>query len=178
MELQLIRDKLVDYENSIIKAYIECYNKRNSHYIEVDKIISSMDFYMDEKYHFAFNDLMYYYYDNIVINEENRDDDKMVDKEKELFNLIIERILLGEEVIKAKIKIDSEKYTELIKNKDTDAIFLLLENKEVEKRILDRLRVKEIEGYTLPIRKKIVELYEKFIIPYTKKIQIVYCLFS
>ena len=68
--------------------------------------------------------------------------------------MIIERILLGEEVIKAKIKIDSEKYTELIKNKDTDAIFLLLENKEVEKRILDRLRVKEIEGYTLPIRKK------------------------
>jgi hypothetical protein len=57
-----------------------------------------------------------------------------------------------------------------------DSISSLLENKEVENKIISRLINKEIHGYTSEIKMKVVSLYKDFIIPYTKRVQLVYCL--
>ena len=117
---------------------------------------------------------MCFYYDYININ--NNFNETNINNTKELFKIILERILLGEEVIKAKIKMDYEKYDELIKKKKIDEIYKLLENKVVEDNILIRLRNKKLENYNDGIKDKISSLYKDFIIPYTKSVQIIHCI--
>jgi hypothetical protein len=165
-----IREELSRYEDKIINKCIESSKNRTEwDIIDIDGIVESMDFNMENKYHFILNDIIYYYYDNNRIEGNT-------ELEKELFILITNRILLGKEVIKNKILLDKDKYSELIDKQDMDSISSLLENKEVENKIISRLINKEIHGYTSEIKMKVVSLYKDFIIPYTKRVQLVYCL--
>ncbi|OMH82983.1 Chorismate mutase 3, chloroplastic [Zancudomyces culisetae] len=92
-----------------------------------------------------------------------------------------------------------EKYIELIKNKDRDAIMELLTDSNVEKKLLDRVRTKcEIFGQDLSVSTQtqtqtqdplsntssglrvssdtVVQLYRDYIIPLTKKVEVEYLL--
>lgn len=88
-----------------------------------------------------------------------------------------------------------DKYVELIKNKDEDGIMELLTNKQVELKLLRRLKKKALiygqeiddqdedmdgDGGSMPGMRLnpslIADIYEKFIIPLTKKVEVEYLL--
>ena len=181
--LTTIRNKLIDYEDKIIKQYIKNNTLRDLNTnidtnintnIDTNIYLKDNTLKLEEHYNFILEDLVCFYYDYININ--NNFNETNINNTKELFKIILERILLGEEVIKAKIKMDYEKYDELIKKKKIDEIYKLLENKVVEDNILIRLRNKKLENYNDGIKDKISLLYKDFIIPYTKSVQIIYCI--
>ena len=197
--LTTIRNKLIDYEDKIIKQYIKNNTLRDLNTnidtnintnidtnintnidtnintnIDTNIYLKDNTLKLEEHYNFILEDLVCFYYDYININ--NNFNETNINNTKELFKIILERILLGEEVIKAKIKMDYEKYDELIKKKKIDEIYKLLENKVVEDNILIRLRNKKLENYNDGIKDKISLLYKDFIIPYTKSVQIIHCI--
>ena len=178
-ELTTIRNKLIDYEDKIIKQYIKNNRLRDLNTnidtnIDTNIYLKDNTLKLEDHYNFILEDLVCFYYDYININ--NNFNETNINNTKELFKIILERILLGEEVIKAKIKMDYEKYDKLIKKKKIDEIYKLLENKVVEDNILIRLRNKKLENYNDGIKDKISSLYKDFIIPYTKSVQIIYCI--
>ncbi|CAG8793350.1 3272_t:CDS:1, partial [Gigaspora rosea] len=85
---------------------------------------------------------------------------------------------------------DQPKYIEYIKARDSKAIEELLTNKKVEEDLLKRLKRKaliygqditEAGDFTLDANLKInvdlvVELYEKWVIPLTKEVEVAYLL--
>ena len=82
-----------------------------------------------------------------------------------IINTIKKRINLGIEVAK-------EKYKIIDKNKiNNDNILDLITNKDVENKIIDRLKIKCKDEQ---LEKIIIELYKSYIIPKTKEIQINY----
>ena len=177
--LTTIRNKLIDYEDKIIKQYIKNNRLRDLNTnidtnIDTNIYLKDNTLKLEDHYNFILEDLVCFYYDYININ--NYFNETNINNTKELFKIILERILLGEEVIKAKIKMDYEKYDELIKKKKIDEIYKLLENKVVEDNILIRLRNKKLENYNDGIKDKISSLYKDFIIPYTKSVQIIHCI--
>jgi chorismate mutase len=165
-KLDTIREQLVSYEDKIINKYIECMENRSSQLLDVDDMVEILNIKTREYYHFVMSDLVYYFYDNNSQSFSNKHHDN------ELFHLIKERILLGEEVIKAKFESNPEIFIRVIKDGNADKIYNILENKEVEEKILNRILGKNISP---KITTKIHSLYKEFIIPYTKKVQIVYC---
>ena len=189
--LTTIRNKLIDYEDKIIKQYIKNNTLRDLNTnidtnidtnintnidtnIDTNIYLKDNNLELGDHYKFILEDLVCFYFDYININ--NNFNETNINNTKELFKIILERILLGEEVIKAKIKMDYEKYDELIKKKKIDEIYKLLENKVVEDNILIRLRNKKLENYNDGIKDKISSLYKDFIIPYTKSVQIIHCI--
>ena len=189
--LTTIRNKLIDYEDKIIKQYIKNNTLRDLNTnintnidtnidtnintnIDTNIYLKDNNLELEDHYKFILEDLVCFYFDYININ--NNFNETNINNTKELFKIILERILLGEEVIKAKIKMDYEKYDELIKKKKIDEIYKLLENKVVEDNILIRLRNKKLENYNDGIKDKISSLYKDFIIPYTKSVQIIHCI--
>lgn len=177
--LTTIRNKLIDYEDKIIKQYIKNNTLRDLNTnidtnIDTNIYLKDNTLKLEDHYNFILEDLVCFYYDYININ--NNFNETNINNTKELFKIILERILLGEEVIKAKIKMDYEKYDKLIKKKKIDEIYKLLENKVVEDNILIRLRNKKLENYNDGIKDKISSLYKDFIIPYTKSVQIIHCI--
>jgi len=168
-DLDNIREQLIRYEDIIINKYIECMENRHSQLLDIDSIVEELNKNINESYHFVISDLLYYYYDNHRPSVDNKHHDM------DLFQLIKERILLGEEVIKAKYASNPEIFIQAINEKDTYKIHALLENKEVEEKILNRILGKNISP---KITTRVHSLYKEFIIPYTKKVQVVYCLMN
>ena len=162
-----IREKLISYEDKIINKYIKCIENRIPQLIDVDDIVEELNINISEYYHFMMSDLLYYFYDNHCPSIDNKKYDL------ELILLIKDRILLGEDVIIAKYEAEPNKFNTAIKEKNTDKIYMILENKEVEEKILNRILSKNISP---KITTRVYSLYKDFIIPYTKKIQVVYCL--
>ena len=168
-KLDEIRQKLISYEDKIIDKYIECMEHRNPQLVDIDDLVEELNGNISDSYHFVMCDLLYYFYDNNCPSVDNKHNDL------ELFQLIKERILLGEEVIKAKYESNLEIFIQPIKEKDTYRIYNILENKEVEEKILNRILGKNISP---KITTRVYSLYKEFIIPYTKKVQVVYCLMN
>ena len=168
-KLDETRQKLISYEDKIIDKYIVCMEHRNPQLLDVDDLVEELNRNISDSYHFVMSDLLYYFYDNNYPSVDNKHHDM------DLFQLIKERILLGEEVIKAKYASSPVIFTQPIKEKDTNKIHSLLENKEVEDKILNRILGKNISP---KITTRVYSLYKEFIIPYTKKVQVVYCLMN
>ncbi|KAI8804462.1 chorismate mutase [Cladochytrium replicatum] len=113
-------------------------------------------------------------------------------KDVEALQLLSRRIHFGKFVAEAKFVDPNyhDKYVELIRKKDVDGIEELLTNKAVEERVLRRLRAKaltygaEIDDSGAPTPAKeprispdsLVNLYERFVIPLTKKVEVRYLL--
>ena len=176
MNLDEVRSELVKYEDKIIKSYIEAskYRRDNSNY--VNELIINIKKNINNDYHYIADDMMNAYLLFILNCNGNAMTNNLYEKDYDIMNLIMNRIMIGEKVIKSKIEQNKEKYYELIRNKDVAKLYELLENKVVENNIIQRLKNKNIENYTDDIKNDIVKLYENYIIPYTKKIQIIYCL--
>lgn len=97
------------------------------------------------------------------------------------------RIHFGKFVAESKFQSDREKYTALIKAGDTEGIGSAIENKAVEKQVLDRLKLKAQTYGTDPSAKEVsgvdqskinvdavVAMYKDFIIPLTKEVEVDY----
>ncbi|KAJ3112968.1 chorismate mutase aro7, partial [Nowakowskiella sp. JEL0407] len=112
-------------------------------------------------------------------------------RDVEVLQLLSRRIYFGKFVAEAKFKdpLQHEQYVNLIKAQDADGIMLLLTNKKVEDALLKRLRVKAstygreinetVSENSDSIRinpQLIVDLYEKFVIPLTKQVEVEYLL--
>ena len=123
--LTTIRNKLIDYEDKIIKQYIKNNTLRDLNTnidtnintnidtnintnIDTNIYLKDNNLELGDHYKFILEDLVCFYFDYININ--NNFNETNINNTKELFKIILERILLGEEVIKAKIKMDYEKY--------------------------------------------------------------------
>jgi chorismate mutase len=95
------------------------------------------------------------------------------------------RIHFGKFVAESKFRSDEEKYTRLIKAEDREAIGEAITNKAVEKTVLDRLRLKAQTYGTDPADANgaggakinvdaVVSMYEDFVIPLTKVVEVEY----
>merc|ERR1712000_185263 len=97
------------------------------------------------------------------------------------------RIHFGKFVAESKFRSDEEKYTKLIKAEDREAIGEAITNKAVEKTVLDRLRLKaqtygtdpaDVNGGSEGKAKinvdAVVSMYEDFVIPLTKVVEVEY----
>lgn len=176
MNLDEVRSKLVKYEDKIIKSYIEASKYRRDSTNYANELIINIKKNINNDYHNIVDNIMNAYLLFILNCEGNAISNNLYEKDYNIMNLIMNRIMIGEEVIKSKIEQNKEKYYELIRNKDVPKLYELLENKVVENNIIQRLNNKNIENYTDNIKNDIVKLYKNYIIPYTKKIQIIYCL--
>ena len=97
------------------------------------------------------------------------------------------RIHFGKFVAESKFRSDEEKFTRLIKAEDREAIGEAITNKAVEKTVLDRLRLKAQTYGTDPADANggnegkakinvdaVVSMYEDFVIPLTKVVEVEY----
>lgn len=97
------------------------------------------------------------------------------------------RIHFGKFVAESKFQSEREKYTAMIKAGDTEGIGNAIENKAVEKQVLDRLKLKAQTYGTDPSAKDIagvdqskinvdavVAMYKDFVIPLTKEVEVDY----
>ena len=82
------------------------------------------------------------------------------------------RIHMGEQVAEAKFQDDPEEYKRLIKLKDVNGLMEKLTNREVEKKILERVKLKGERYYVDP--QFISNFYENKIMPLTKEVEIEY----
>ncbi|KAJ3256075.1 Chorismate mutase 1-like protein [Boothiomyces macroporosus] len=146
-------------------------------------------------------EIMQVYINNIVPAITKEGDDlnygSSCTKDVELLQTISRRIHFGKFVAEAKFNDPKlhDKYVELIKNKDEDGIMELLTNKQVELKLLRRLKKKALiygqeiddqdedmdgDGGSMPGMRLnpslIADIYEKFIIPLTKKVEVEYLL--
>ena len=174
--LDEIRKKLMNYEDKIIDKYIECTNYKRENTFYINYIIETKNKHINSIYHFVISDLIDKYFSLIIKYNKGLESADCITIDTDIIDIILDRIFIGIDVIKAKMRMDSEKYMKLIRDKDVDNIYELLENKDVENKIIERLKNKKKRGYNDKIRDDIVSLYENYIIPATKKIQIIYCL--
>ncbi|KAF9869562.1 chorismate mutase [Colletotrichum karsti] len=96
------------------------------------------------------------------------------------------RIHFGKFVAESKFQSDPEKYTKLIKAEDRDGIADAITNAAVEKKVLERLRLKCLTYGTDPSigagpenqakidADHVVALYKDFVIPLTKEVEVEY----
>ncbi|CAN8102383.1 unnamed protein product [Discula destructiva] len=97
------------------------------------------------------------------------------------------RIHFGKFVAESKFQSEREKYTAMIKAGDTEGIGNAIENKAVEKQVLDRLKLKAQTYGTDPSAKEVagvdqskinvdavVAMYKDFVIPLTKEVEVDY----
>lgn len=93
------------------------------------------------------------------------------------------RIHFGKFVAESKFQSETEKYTALIKAGDRDGIGNAIENKAVEKQVLERLKLKAQTYGTDPSGKTdqnkinvdaVVAMYKDFVIPLTKVVEVEY----
>lgn len=106
----------------------------------------------------------------------------------ECLQAISRRIHFGKFVAEAKFRLDRELYTKLIKERDVEGIEASITNSAVEQKILDRLKEKcEAYGTDPGLRwsqlvqlkvqpEVIVDLYKRYVIPLTKKVEVDYLL--
>jgi chorismate mutase len=97
---------------------------------------------------------------------------------------ISRRIHFGKFVAESKFRSDPALYTRLIKAGDRDGIAEAITNEAVERKVLDRLRLKVLtygkdptgptEGPTKIEADQVVKMYKDFIIPLTKRVEVDY----
>lgn len=105
----------------------------------------------------------------------------------ECLQALSRRIHYGKFIAESKFRSDPEAYTRLAKANDREGINELLTNRAVEKKLLERLRRKalvygqtldqEQEGTSTHLRipvQVVVDLYEKWVIPLTKQVEVDY----
>ncbi|KAF7721250.1 chorismate mutase aro7 [Apophysomyces ossiformis] len=108
-------------------------------------------------------------------------------KDIECLQALSRRIHYGKFIAESKFRSNPEEYTSLAQANDRKGIYELLTNREVEKKLLDRLRRKalvygqtfdqEREGTSAHLRipvQAVVDLYEKWVIPLTKEVEVQY----
>lgn len=99
------------------------------------------------------------------------------------------RIHYGKFVAEAKFRADPEQYRRLISNRDQDAIMQTLTSTDVEKKVVERVRRKAAifgqditdsnDGQASSFKVEpstVAQLYEKWIMPLTKQVQVAYLL--
>ncbi|KAJ3271589.1 chorismate mutase aro7 [Terramyces sp. JEL0728] len=146
-------------------------------------------------------EIMQVYINNIVPAITKEGDDfnygSSCTKDVELLQTISRRIHFGKFVAEAKFNDPKlhDQYVQLIKNRDEQGIMDLLTNKQVELKLLRRLKKKALiygqeiddqnedmdgDGGSMPGMRLnptlIADIYEKFIIPLTKKVEVEYLL--
>ncbi|KAF4636281.1 hypothetical protein G7Y89_g1797 [Cudoniella acicularis] len=94
------------------------------------------------------------------------------------------RIHFGKFVAESKFQTEKEKYTALIKAEDRDGIGAAITNEAVEKKVLERLRLKartygtdpsiDGEGPAKINVDAVVDMYKDFVIPLTKVVEVEY----
>lgn len=103
----------------------------------------------------------------------------------ETLHALSRRIHFGKFVAEAKFQSEKEKYTELIRNKDTEGIMKAITNSEVEEKILKRLQVKaevygvdptNAQGDKKITPEYLVRIYKDIVIPITKEVEVEYLL--
>jgi chorismate mutase len=98
---------------------------------------------------------------------------------------ISRRIHFGKFVAESKFRSDRELYTRLIKAEDRDGIARSITNEAVEKKVLERLRLKVVNYGRDPIlvetggnakidADQVVKMYKDFVIPLTKEVEVEY----
>lgn len=106
-------------------------------------------------------------------------------KDIEALHALSRRIHFGKFVAEAKFQSENEKYTELIRNKDTEGIMKAITNSEVEEKILKRLQVKaevygvdptNAQGDKKITPEYLVRIYKEIVIPITKEVEVEYLL--
>ncbi|HOV15474.1 MAG TPA: chorismate mutase, partial [Spirochaetota bacterium] len=102
-----------------------------------------------------------------------------------ILQALSKRIHYGKFVAESKFLQESELYTKLIKDKETEKILDLLTDKEVEKNVLKRVKIKSqtygqdplSEENDYKIEPEIIEkIYFEIIIPMTKEVEVLYLL--
>jgi hypothetical protein len=190
-DLNIIRQKLELYENKIIDGFInrrsyhtnkEIYNNKCSTF---DIIYSKLNQYLNKNKKLYKNidldDL-----DDLLKNEYINNLEFLCDENKNKsctciyvdinnINLILSRIYCGIEVIESKYSQNKDAFDKQIKNNNVDGIKNLLQNKEVEQKILNRVYEKTIQKtQNIKLAVNIRNFYQKTIIPLTIKIEIDY----
>lgn len=94
------------------------------------------------------------------------------------------RIHFGKFVAESKFRTETEKFTRLIKAEDREAIGIAITNEAVEKKVLERLRLKArtygtdpsigAEGSEKINVDAVVTMYKDFVIPLTKEVEVEY----
>jgi chorismate mutase len=94
------------------------------------------------------------------------------------------RIHFGKFVAESKFQTETERYTELIKKGDREGIGAAITNMAVEKKVLERLRLKARTYGTDPSIggegpgkinvDAVVTMYKDFVIPLTKEVEVEY----
>ncbi len=94
------------------------------------------------------------------------------------------RIHFGKFVAESKYQTEKERFIKLIKAEDREAIGAAITNEAVEKKVLERLRVKAKTygtdptiGADGPVKinvEAVVKMYEDFVIPLTKEVEVEY----
>ncbi|CAO3595312.1 unnamed protein product [Absidia cylindrospora] len=108
-------------------------------------------------------------------------------KDIECLQALSRRIHYGKFIAESKFRDAPQEYRRLALNNDRDAIYELLTNRLVEKKLLERLRRKALvygqtldqaeEGTSAHLRipvQVVVELYERWVIPLTKEVEVDY----
>ncbi|KAI9310651.1 chorismate mutase [Dichotomocladium elegans] len=108
-------------------------------------------------------------------------------RDMECLQALSRRIHYGKFIAESKFRADPETYARLARENDRDGIIELLTNREVEKKLLARLRHKalvygqtmdqEHEGTSAHLRipvDTVLELYERWVIPLTKLVEVDY----
>ncbi len=99
--------------------------------------------------------------------------------------IMTKRIHYGKFVAESKYLEAPDSYQELIKSRDAERIEEAITDKAVEAKVLERVRLKaqhygqDIEGASTQTKiqpEKVVDVYEKWIIPLTKKVEVQYLL--
>jgi prephenate dehydratase/chorismate mutase len=99
---------------------------------------------------------------------------------------ISKRVHYGKFVVESKFQQQTEKYTQLIKDKDSDGLMMLLTDDVVEEKLLQRVRLKASTYGQDPAQQGVraykidpevpVKIYKDFLIPLTKEVELEYIL--
>ncbi|KAL1920070.1 uncharacterized protein VTP21DRAFT_1216 [Calcarisporiella thermophila] len=105
----------------------------------------------------------------------------------ECLQALSRRIHYGKFIAESKFRNSTQQYVELIRREDRAAIEELLTNREVEAKLLERLRLKALNYGQSPEEEQkgeskhlkipvevVVRLYEQWVIPLTKKVEVEY----
>ncbi|KAF2102416.1 chorismate mutase [Rhizodiscina lignyota] len=103
-----------------------------------------------------------------------------------LLQALSRRIHFGKFVAEVKFRTETERFVELIRKKDTEAIGDAITNSQVEKKVLERLKLKAKTYGTDPDGASgdggkvdadaVVAMYKDFVIPLTKEVEVDYLL--
>ncbi|CAG8521016.1 3766_t:CDS:2 [Funneliformis caledonium] len=192
ISLPKLRDTLIRLEDTIIFALIE----RAQYSINKNIYVPGMYKY-EQSNGFDGSFLEYFLSEVEKVHGDDQNYGSAATRDVECLQALSQRIHYGKFVAEAKFR-DPEtedKYIEFIKNRDVKALETLLTNKKVEDALLRRLRRKAlIYGQDITEHGKInldnlqtsehlkikvdvvVELYEKWVIPLTKQVEIEYLL--